>query len=270
MRRSRQKTIPPVLERFELKYLIPFDMIDPISCFLSAYCSPDVYSLNSETGFYRVNSLYLDSPAWTFLKMRIEDVDNRINMRVRSYGDNPKPPYFLEIKQKRDGTVRKYRASVRDKGWYRRYTVPGFQTYDGHIDEKEKTNVELFERLVYTYDAAPVVLTQYLRKAWISEVDDYARVTFDVDLRFRPEDSYNPVPGKTDMVSCDHNLFFDPECSVILELKCYTNSVPLWMLDLIRLFDLKRSSFSKYAAGASELLGLYRYDSALRTAAFAC
>ena len=128
--------------------------------------------------------------------------------------------------------------------------------------------MKLFERLVYSYDASPVVLTQYLRKAWISEVDDYARVTFDIDLRFRPENAYNPVPGENDMVSCDHSLIFDPECSVILELKCYTTSVPVWMLDLIRLFNLKRNSFSKYAAGASELLGLYQYDPGLRAASY--
>jgi len=264
MKRSRQKAIPPLLERYELKYMIPSSMIEPISDFASVYCSPDNYSLNSPGGFYRVNSLYLDSPSFYFLRMRLEDMDNRINMRVRSYGDSPDVPYFLEIKQKTGEVVRKYRASVTDRNWFRAYTDPGFYPHEVSRNRDEDSSRKLFERLVFTYNAAPVILTQYARKAWISDVDDYARITFDRDLMFRAESHYNPVPGEGRMVSCDHNLAFDPGCDVILELKCYTSRVPLWMLDMIRYFNLRRSSFSKYQTGAAELMGLYRYDSASR------
>lgn len=38
----------------------------------------------------------------------------------------------------------------------------------------------------------------------------------------------------------------DSEGSVILELKCNVGEVPYWMLDLIKLFDLKQVGFSKY------------------------
>ncbi len=266
MHHHRQKAIPSLLERYELKYLIPVEMIDPISDFASVYCSPDQYSTSSDTGFYRVNSLYLDSPDYLFLRMRLEGVQNRFNMRVRSYGDDPDVPYFLEIKQKTGGVVRKYRAAETDKEWYRVYTEPGF-VGKGEGDGKNAINKQRFERMVYTYNAAPKILTQYLRKAWVSDVDDYARVTFDTDLKFRSETEYQPVPGGGCMVSCDHTLAFDPGCSVILELKCYTSRVPLWMIDLIRFFHLQRRSFSKYLTGASELMGLHRYDSASRVSA---
>lgn len=261
---KKQKTISSLLERYELKYLIPFEMIEPISEFASVYCSPDNYSSMTASGFYRVNSLYLDSPTYHFLKMRLEGVQNRINMRVRSYGDNPVPPYFLEIKQKTGGVVRKYRAPVMDKHWYRSYTEPGFHGKDGQGDDVTNLNRKRFERLVYTYNAEPKILTQYLRKALISDVDDYARITFDTNLRYRPETEFLPVPNEREMTSSDHSLAFDPGCSVILELKCYTSRVPLWMIDLIRFFNLQRQSFSKYMLGASELMGLYRYDSGSR------
>ncbi|BCS95257.1 hypothetical protein DSLASN_08890 [Desulfoluna limicola] len=266
MRHHRRKTIPSLLERYELKYLIPVEMIGPISDFASVYCSLDHYSTCSDTGFYRVNSLYLDSPDYLFLRMRLEGVQNRFNMRVRSYGDDPDVPYFLELKQKTGGVVRKYRAAETDKEWYRVYTEPGFIA-KGEGDGENALNKQRFERMVYTYDAAPKILTQYLRKAWVSNVDDYARVTFDTDLKFRPQTTYQPVPGRGWMVSCDHTLAFDPGCSVILELKCYTSRVPLWMIDLIRFFHLQRRSFSKYLTGASELMGLHRYDSASRVSA---
>lgn len=267
MRRLRQKVIPPILERYELKYMIPSLMVGPISDFASVYCSLDNYSLNSKDGFYRVNSLYLDSPSFYFLRMRLEDMDNRINMRVRSYGDHPDMPYFLEIKQKTGSVVRKYRAEITDRNWYRAYESPGFYPHEVGRSRQDDASRKLFERMVFTYNAEPKILTQYARKAWISDVDDYARITFDRDLRFRPETGYRPVPGTGRMVSSDHSLAFDPGCDVILELKCYTSRVPLWMLDMIRCFDLQRRSFSKYQTGASELFGLNRYASASRVSA---
>lgn len=242
-------------------------MIDPISEFASVYCSPDKYSMNTGNGFYRVNSLYLDSPDYYFLKMRLKGVHNRFNMRVRSYGDTPDVPYFLEIKHKTSGVVRKYRAAVTDREWYREYTEPRSGSGDKNSATGDAINRKRFERMVHTYNAEPKILTQYLRKAWISDVNDYARITFDTDLMFRPETEYRPIPDNRGMVSCDHTLAFDPGCSVILELKCYTSRVPVWMIDMIRCFNLQRRSFSKYLTGASELLGLYRYDPATRVSA---
>ena len=50
------------------------------------------------------------------------------------------------------------------------------------------------------------------------------------------------------------------ECSVILELKCYATQVPLWMLDMIRCFNLTRRSFSKYTNATMKLLTRQQYD----------
>ncbi len=255
-----------LLERYELKFTIPLEMVEPISEFVSIYCSPDKYSLQTEKGFYRVNNIYLDSPQYLFLRMRNEGVANRFNMRVRSYGNHPEVPYFLEIKQRLGSVVRKHRARVINKDWYKAYTEPGFISSEKDQNAIEARNRALFERIIYSYDVSPKVMTQYVRNAWISDVDDYARVTFDKDLRFMPETTYNLVPREEEMVSCDPETVYDPDCSVILELKCYTLQVPLWMIDLIKYFDLKRRSFSKYLTGVRELFGMYCYDTASNVA----
>ncbi|MCP4122540.1 MAG: VTC domain-containing protein, partial [Bacteroidetes bacterium] len=96
--------------------------------------------------------------------------------------------------------------------------------------------------------------------------DDYARVTFDSDLRFRHETEYNLDAPEDEMISCDPETAFDPGCSVILELKCYTSHVPLWMIDMIRYFNLVRRGFSKYGTGVFNVLELHRYDDASRVA----
>ena len=261
MSSETQKVLPPRIERIEMKFTIPFSMVDPISEFAAVYCSPDKYSIQSENGYYKVNNLYFDSPEYLLLRMRLMRVQKRFNLRVRSYGSNVGMPYFLEIKQRMGQIIRKYRAKVSDQGWYKVYTEPGFESHKESDDPHEIRNRNLFERMIYSYNASPKVLTQYIRKAWVSDVDDYARVTFDKELMYMPETEYNLVPNENMMVSCDPETVFDPGCSVIMELKCYSSFVPLWMIDLIKHFNLQRRSFSKYITGIREVLGLYAYCS---------
>ena len=255
-----QQPLLPRIVRYELKYLIPFEWIEPVSEFAAVYCSLDQYSVESENGFYRVNNLYLDSPGYIFLKRRMENAPDRFNMRIRSYGDTPGQRYFLEIKRKAGDVIRKYRSQVSDPGWLLSFPEPGGSACPDCSDAVEIRNRELFERLVRTYDAAPKILTQYLRKAWVSEVDDYARLTFDVDLRYMPESGYNLIPRESEMVSCDPETVFDPGCAVVLELKCTAPHVPLWMIDLVKHFHLQRRGFSKYMTGIREVFQLHRYD----------
>ena len=248
-----QQAMPPQLERYELKFTVPLEMVEPISRFAAAYCSLDRYSEAAPEGFYHVHNLYLDSPGLLFLRNRRHRVPNRFNMRVRTYGDEPALPFFLEIKQRIGGVIRKYRAKVENPDWCRVFAEPGVVAPERGESPAQAANRALFERLVYTYQVEPRILTQYKRKAWVSDVDDYARVTFDVNLRFAERSVWDPLPDEAMMRHYDSPLVFDPGCTVILELKCYASAVPLWMVDLIHTFSLKRRSFSKYMFGMSEL-----------------
>jgi hypothetical protein len=265
---SKQKALPPRIERYELKYTIPFEYIKPISEFVSVYCSLDKHSEISDDHFYQINNLYFDSPNYLFLKRRIEHNADRFNMRIRSYTDNPGMLYFLEIKHKVGDVIRKYRSTGDDDMWFMPFISADREANITYKSETERKNRQLFERLLQTYNAGPKVLTQYRRKAYVSEVDDYARVTFDVELRCMQENRYNLNPMEDQMVSCDPEVIFDPGCSVILELKCQTTKVPLWMLDLIKYFNLRRRSFSKYMTGIFEVFQMNRYDPALRMSTF--
>lgn len=259
---NKKEAIPPILERYENKYTIPFSMIDSISDFIKPYCSPDEYSEKMPDSFYTVNSLYFDTHRYHFLTNKLSEVNQRFNMRIRSYGSNPSFPYFLEIKQKRGGIVRKYRAKVKEPI---EQVLQPISDYDTPLKSPDKntSNIRLFRRLVNTYNASPKVLVQYRRKAFISDIDEYARVTFDIELRYMPEQGYNPIPVERDMISCDSETCFDPGCNVILELKCYTSYVPLWMIDLIRVFNLKQRGFSKYTNCVTPVIKRYGYASSI-------
>jgi hypothetical protein len=251
---------PQVLERYELKYTIPWEMVAPISRFIEPYCSLDEYSEISPDSFYIVNSLYFDSPQFHFLKNKENECLERFNMRIRSYGAEPKPPYFLEIKQKRRDIIKKYRGKTFESDIKNVIDIQHlFPDGKKHIDKNEK-NINFFRRLHYVYGAEPKVLVQYRRKAYFSNFDEYARVTFDIGLRsMEATDSCMPHPIEHLMLPADYENVFDVGASVILELKCYTAYVPLWMMDLIRAFNLRQRGFSKYQTCLNKAFEKYNY-----------
>jgi len=268
MRTTQSMESLGLLERLELKFHIPETMVNPISEYVSIYCSPDRYSRDAEAGVYTVNSLYFDSPNYLFLRRRLDGSANRVNMRVRSYGDTGEFPFFLEIKQKKVRVIRKYRAEVRVPTWHHVLEDPGAGALLDSDIGTPRSHFDLFLRLVETYQAEPKVLLQYRRRAYVSEVDDYARVTFDTDLKYCPPAGYRPFAEAASLVPCDHAAVFDPDCNVILELKCHSSQVPLWMIDLIRGFDLMRRRFSKYVTAARELFQHHKRGSFGRQHAF--
>jgi hypothetical protein len=261
------KPVPPnrsssVYERYELKFAIPLGMVETICDFCTIYCRPDPYSETSATGFYTVNSLYLDTPNYLFLHKRLDGSENRFNMRVRTYGETTMP-CFLEIKQKQVDIVFKYRARTTDEYWYRMFEDPEYRVKGKDISEG-KSKTDLFYRVAYTYNVGPVVLTRYQRRAYESVVDDYARITFDKNMKCQPANGFALIPNEEQLIPYDNSTVFEPECNVVMELKCYSAKVPYWMIDMIRSFNLQRRSFSKYVFSITEVLAQFKYDTSCR------
>ena len=257
--KKRQHVLPPILERYELKFTIPEYMVEPISDFVAIYCELDKYSEISSDKHYRINNLYFDTPNYLFLNRRLQSVETRFNMRIRSYSDLPKMPYFFEIKQKRVNIVKKFRAGTHDPNWAKIFDEPNYDIHQKSRDIDED-NKNLFYKLAHIYYARPKILTQYKRKAYVSLLDDYGRVTFDKDLRYMKEETFNLVPDENKMCNLDSETIFDPGASIVLELKSYSTAFPTWMIDLIRKFDLKKRSFSKYKTGIYETLHEFEYE----------
>lgn len=239
---------PLVLERYELKYLIPFSMVAPISRYVERFCTLDYYSQISPDQFYTINSLYFESPSYYFMRAK-ENATARYSLRVRSYGDSPKPPYFLETKEKIADFSKKRRGKVPLENWGDLFT--NRSKLEGVYDYTQDPHVMHFLHLTELHNASPIILTQYRRKAYLSEIDDYARVTFDRSLRYRPETNYDVHPT-WGMTSYDHPDTFGYEgANVILELKC-ERKIPMWLVELIKHFQLVRMGFSKFEGSMIE------------------
>lgn len=258
---SIEKTSPLMLQRFELKFLIPSALIKPIEEYASRYCVSDPYA--DTEGWYVINTLYLDSPRNTFLKRRMNGDSTRYNMRLRSYGESPKPPFFAEIKYKQNGVVKKYRTKLSQEVWENDFAREDGLLFGPDILETSE-NYMHFQRLAISHNVEPKVFTQYRRKALMSVVDDYARITFDNDLKCHPTDKYILSPDSSELFHYDNSTLFPDGADTILELKS-TTQVPLWMLDLIKHFDLSRTKFSKFANSQFEVHSRMNYYNDVRT-----
>lgn len=245
---------PLLFERYELKFLIPFSMIDEISEYVEIFCKLDPFSDREEDKFYKVNNIYLDSPNYLFLQRRLAGIDHRFNLRIRAYGDSPVFPYFCEVKHKTMGIVKKKRAKIYDEDWAENFDLKTYNPpFEGSVKSDQEDYRDHFLRLAFLHNASPKIFTQYRRKAYASTVDEYARVTFDRDLRYQRRDTYDLTPIEEGLSHYDNPLNFYDENNIILELKC-TTQVPKWFIDMITIFKLQRTSFSKYVTGINEVI----------------
>jgi SPX domain protein involved in polyphosphate accumulation len=239
------------IERFELKYIIPYHLMNEIINYIELYCDKDPYSTSLDEGFYTVNSLYLDSTDFELLERKKNKFPNRFNLRVRSYGDGSKPPYFLEMKCKKGEIVDKIRSRVEDEDWS---TYFSYNKDLSLLTTTNRDNLIKFFINAMNLQVEPKILTQYERLAYFSTIDDYARVTFDRSLRFQMVDNFTVTPDPQKMNNYDFgSAFGEDKSSIVLELKSH-RKVPQWMLDMIRIFGLNKKSFSKYERSLEESL----------------
>jgi SPX domain protein involved in polyphosphate accumulation len=247
------------IDRYELKYIIPYSLVEPITKYIEPYCVLDANSYDAPGWFYQVNSLYFDTPNLTFAKNRLYVRSPRFNMRVRAYADGSSAPYFLEIKVKDGNAINKFRAKIDECEWPAIFTDPHYVP-DRQGSPREMQNKILFFKTALKYNAAPRIYTRYRRRAFVSTVDEYVRVTMDIDLQAHLESRYTLIADPERLQNYDSEIVYAKDSErtngsgVILELKCYPHQVPLWMLDLIREFELTRTSFSKYVASLQSMI----------------
>ena len=231
-------SFPFLSGRFELKYLISEEQVPRIRETLLAYCEPDVHN-HMETG-YSVRSLYLDTPTLAFHKAKMRDDADRFKLRIRTYADTGGA--HLEIKRKTKEVITKKRATVPQD-----MVIEAVSGGAQLGPEGQWPNLSDFSRLAALTGAEPITIVDYHREAYVSTVNEYARVTFDRRLRYQHARSFDLRGDPRAWIALDTYWRFDGLRSpVVLELKC-ENQVPYWLADLIRGFNLRLQGFSKYS-----------------------
>ena len=235
------------LQRLELKYLISEDKALNVRDFVRSHLELDEYGVGRPDLSYPIHSLYVDSDALRTYWDTINGLKNRYKLRLRYYDDLPTSPVFFEIKRRMDNAILKSRGGVR------REAVPALLA--GHLPEpdhllsaqpKQMASLQRFCQLMLDIGGRPKAHVFYRREAWVSTLDNSIRITFDRDVRI----AYEPT-ARLQTAIADYVMPFTPQ--VILELK-FTTRFPNWFNELVRQFDLERTTAAKYAQGV-ELIG---------------
>ena len=240
-------------ERLELKYLIDEYTADRIRHDIVPFCQPDPHNFGHNARSvggnprgslgYGISSLYLDSPGLALFNAKERGDSKRLKLRIRSYRGSQIA--VLELKRKISDIIDKTRASV-DRAQVKRIATGRLPAASDPELDRFLTNFALTSMKV---GAQPTLHVRYDREAYSSEVDTYARVTFDRRVEVQRARDWDRAPDPDGWYAFDQ--YRRPELrdkNVILELKCQS-FVPWWITNLIRSHALKRQSISKYGVG---------------------
>ena len=235
-------------ERLELKYLLDEFAAERVRRAIEPYCRPDSHNSSagadrSEGPGYSICSLYLDSPGLAMFRAKERGDPERLKLRVRTYRDAKSA--VLEIKRKVSDVISKRRAAV--------HASQVEDIAEGRLPAGSSPEVDDFltdfAMTTARIGAEPTLHIRYDREAYTSEVDTYARVTFDRNVEARRALGWELDPPPEGW--CSFDQFRRPihsDRSVVLELKCQS-FIPWWITELIRSQALKRRSISKYGVG---------------------
>jgi VTC domain-containing protein len=231
-----------VLQRYELKYTISESVADAIREYIQPIFSLDSHACPEQRG-YIVNNVYMDTPGLRFYYDTKFHKLTRFKPRVRYYGPRLDQFVILEIKHRHNTTTWKRRQRIDAHEW------PGVMevTRSTRVSSSHTAMPDTFAEVNHLYGTLPVLHVRYFREPYVSDIDDYGRITFDRALRYRL------AHGSYDMESSDEQMIYydDPvtaqwhESPVVLEIKTST-FVPFWVADLVRRFSLVQRGYSKY------------------------
>lgn len=234
--------------RYELKYMVTAADRDAMLQEMLGYMKPDREGVD---GCYDVSSLYHDTYDLSCYRAKIDGINYRRKLRIRSYGPVPagtNPKVMVEIKQRINRTTQK-----------RRLALPLREAYalcsDGTLarpleDDLDRATAEEIQFLVGAQQLSPKCVISYRRQALMgSAYEPGLRITFDEDLRV--SDASRGLE-----LGAEQLRFLRPD-RLILEVKM-NDVMPLWITRLLASRSVTVIRFSKYCAGMARMRGLDR------------
>jgi len=226
--------------RYELKYFLPHYAVDEMVDVIKAYVQPDAHARVTDDGVprYTIRSVYLDNDALRFYHEKIDGMRDRKKLRVRAYSQpGGNDMVFLEIKHRDNTNVLKERTAlplrVAD-------ALLGRKVHAGELAlaPGARRLAERFAHFCHFHDLRPVINVMYERTPFVGRADESVRLTIDVNLRAEDQRGANSL--------FEHRTAQPvPLPGTILELK-FDRLMPEWMRRVVRHFDLRQESISKY------------------------
>ncbi|MDO5387857.1 MAG: polyphosphate polymerase domain-containing protein [Clostridia bacterium] len=230
-----------VFNRKEEKYIVTDSLYKNILTDLHNKMKADEYSKNNS--FYQICNIYYDTEDNNLIRTSLQKPKYKEKIRLRSYGTPDKnTKVFLEIKKKYKGCVNKRRTTFYLNDAYKFAVTGDIPPLEDYM------NLQIMKELSYavkTYSLVPKVYLSYQRAAFFSVSDSNFRLTFDKNIIARRDD-----------LALEYGVFGErviPEGQMIMEVK-YCNRIPLWFTEILRKYNLTKTSFSKYGTEYTNFL----------------
>lgn len=257
---GRKKVLDQVIERFEQKYIVHPRLVPAIRKYLKPFVIPDPNG-KGEIPEYKVTTLQLDTDTMDLALAKERKAGSRFKLRIRTYGYGDKAPVFLELKRKVNGVIIKSRAKMTIAEYNNGEVLKNPASSPMLKTPKDNNNFLEYARIVGLLNARPKMFIRYIRESYFGTNDDYARITFDRRVSYRPTRGWElPGPELEDWKywrAMDTQTGLNrPFAGYIFELKAMRDA-PRWMLELVERFNITTTGFCKYAT-AYRLETLFR------------
>ena len=244
---------PNTLHRREYKYLVDEDTVELVRRYIDGICTVDPHAERTG-GRYLTDTLYLDTPQLHSYWSTVEDAGDRYKLRIRTYPSLGVGPVFLEVKRRVSESVLKTRGMFRGP-WDQLLTHTTPALVDA-IEPKQRRAIDNFLCFYHRSAMSASTLVRYEREPYFSQIDEYARVTFDRNVSSQRASALSLVPEHEQWTYLDHaetqRGLSRTASSVLLELK-FTNLVPGWMRGMVHTLGLQRLAFCKYTRSIESL-----------------
>lgn len=233
-------------QRFELKVTVPVSRLNDIRTYLLNYMIYDQYSMKMADRTYEVLSLYFDTPELKFYHEKMSGNKYRKKLRIRDYPDSPGENVFFEVKNKINDIIYKQRVPVERQIFA---DVLHSKVVLAPENPKSRKNLNDFLFYINRFQLEPTLLVKYRREAFMDQVEQKVRVTFDTQIESLPQSELELYPEESwDVVTSSQ---------AVIEIK-FNGLMPYWIKELIKNYQLKVDSFSKYCQGVEESMLVYR------------
>lgn len=208
--------------RYEYKYLMTEKQTEVFMAAIGDRLENDAFPVS------QIHNLYYDTLDYRLIRTSLEQPVYKEKLRLRSYGEAER--VFVELKKKYDGVVYKRRVSAA--------LDEAMRWLDGNAEPPDSQIGREIEAARCRYAALqPRVYLAYDRKSWKGKDNPELRLTFDRNIRYRWEN--------WDIHDDYQTRLLLPENVVLMELKL-TDSIPIWMVQVLSELKIYKTSFSKY------------------------
>ncbi len=218
-------TIQYTFKRYEKKFLLTGEQYEALIPLLAGRMQADGY------GLHTVCNIYYDTDDYELVRRSVEKPPYKEKFRLRSYGiPGVGESVFAEIKKKSDGIVYKRRIAA---------TPHEIQEFlNGRQLPHEDTQIQReIHWFLHMHRLGPKVFIGYERTALEGMEDPGLRVTFDRNIRWRP--------NSLDLCAGTAGGLVLPEERIVMEVKLPL-AMPLWLVAVLSGLRIYPTSLSKY------------------------